>query len=259
MNNRFFLFLVMPLFIVSCGTSEDNEYFCESTHFGSNNSSPLYFQSSVKINKDGMCLYHRGSEFCTTHGKIIDGFIDKSGWDKYLIHSEKYLSSVDGENYLFNVYKKYALRKDANVETTQVGDDLHFSFEGKKLKPTLALKLANEESILIYKIAAIENVKYSYASGDFVTHKTEKTISNNKDNRFKGSIWEKEEVIFDYGSQKYNEIKSYINGTYLYNVNTFNKTNLSLVSKYTHPHSGSEGIYRYTCQIWKKQKWYEFP
>ena len=96
MNIRILFYLLLPLFIVSCSTSEDNEYFCESTRIGSDNSSKLYFQSSVKINKDIMCVYHRGSEFCAANGKLIDGFVDKSDWDKNIIHSEKYSSFVDG-------------------------------------------------------------------------------------------------------------------------------------------------------------------
>ena len=109
MNNRILSYLLVPLLIVSCDTSEDNEYFCESTRISSDNSTKLYFQSSVKINKNGMCLYHRSTEYCSVHGKTIDGFIDTSDWDKNLIHSEKYLSSVNGENYIFNVSKKYEL------------------------------------------------------------------------------------------------------------------------------------------------------
>ena len=131
MNNRILSYLLVPLLIVSCDTSEDNEYFCESTRISSDNSTKLYFQSSVKINKNGMCLYHRSTEYCSVHGKTIDGFIDTSDWDKNLIHSEKYLSSVNGENYIFNVSKKYELRKHINVETKQIGDALHFSFEDK--------------------------------------------------------------------------------------------------------------------------------
>ena len=259
MNNRILSYLLVPLLIVSCDTSEDNEYFCESTRISSDNSTKLYFQSSVKINKNGMCLYHRSTEYCSVHGKTIDGFIDTSDWDKNLIHSEKYLSSVNGENYIFNVSKKYELRKHINVETKQIGDALHFSFEDKKLIPTLPVKFANEESILIFKIAAIENVVYRYARGDFVTHKTPKVSSSDENNIFKYLFKEKDEVIFYYGSDKYNSIKSFVNGTYLENVYTFNKINLSLVSKYTHPTYGSDGIYRYQCEIWKKQKWYQFP
>lgn len=259
MKNRIIFSSIIPLFIASCSYSDDNDFFCESTQIGSDNSSTLYFQSSVKITKDGMCVYHRGSEFCTVNGKIIDGFVDKSEWDKHIIHSEKYLSNVDGDNYLFNVFKKYTLRKDVKVDITKIGDALNFSFESKKLKPTLPLQFANDESIEIYKIAAIENVIYAYARGDFVTEKTHKENSENNTNIFKDSLWDKEEVVFDYNSQKYNEIKSYINGTYLEDVYTFNINNLSLVSKYTHPFYGSNGIYRYKCEKWKKQKWYDFP
>lgn len=126
-----------------------------------------------------------------------------------------------------------------------------FSFKGLKLKPTLPLKYANDESMNVFKIAAIENKEYGYV-WDFVT---KPIISENKFG------FGPKQIIFYYDNEKYNDFKKYLNGDFLNSTYVFNKSNMTLIDTPTEPFTGdgSDGIYRYQCQKWIKQKWYQFP
>ena len=52
-----------------------------------------------------------------------------------------------------------------------------------------------------------------------------------------------------------------LNGTHLGSTYIFDKSNLTLTNTPTNPYKtdGRDGVYRYKCQVWKKQKWYNFP
>ena len=161
-----------------------------------------------------MCIFHRGKEFCTEFDKKSDGYVDKYDWDKNLLHSELNISSRDGDKYIFEVFEKYEIRQDVNVEARSINNEWHFSFKGKDLKSPLSLKNATDESILIYKIAAIENQAYDSFRGDFVPRSKPSNLSINqleKPSDDFASALEKfnEEILFFYGNEKYNDIKWY--------------------------------------------------
>jgi hypothetical protein len=253
--------LFFALTTISCGNSSTEEYFCELKQFGSKNSSALYFQSSVKVSDKQMCLYHRGEEYCSKYGEKVNGFIDKSDWDKNILHSENYITSHVDDNYIFKIFDKYQLQQGVDVETRLVDGEWHFTFDGKELKPTLSNKFATDEAMLIFKIASIENRVNGNINGFFVSRLSPKKSTKIKEDTFDSLFEVNKEILFYYGNEKYNEIKSYVNGNYLNDTYTFNKSKLSLTSTPTHPFilDGSDGIYRYKCQKWIKQKWYEFP
>ena len=255
-------FTTLLVLISACSSNANEEFFCEYKKYGSNNDSSLYFQSSVKINDSEICIYHRGNDYCAEFGKSINGYVDNSDWDKNIKHSEIYSASRDGQNYIFKVFSKSQLQDGVAVESSLINDEWHFTFNGKKLKPTLPSKYATDESLLIFKMAAIENQANGYLQGVFVTKPSPpKKFDNEFDESVHNILGPDKEVIFTYGNDKYQEIKNLINGTSLYDTYTFNRSNMTLISVSANPikMTGIDGIYRYQCQVWKKQKWYEFP
>ena len=118
--------------------------------------------------------------------------------------------------------------------------------------------------MLVFKIAAIENKKYGYVSGDFVPKL--KTLNSLEEQSGKSTnefdyLFDKKEKLFFYENEKYNDIKSHLNGDYLGTTYVFNKFNMTLTDTPSKPFitDNRDGIFRFKCQVWKKQKWYEFP
>jgi hypothetical protein len=255
------LFTIPLVLISACSSNANEEFFCEYKKYGLNNDSSLYFQSTVKINDSEICIYHRGNDYCAEFGKSINGYVDNSDWDKNIKHSEIYSASREGQNYIFKVFDKNQLQVGVEVESALIKDEWHFTFNGKKLKPTLPSKYATDESLLIFKLAAIENQACAYVRCEFVS---QPSPPKKFDNEFEEKIhnwFPDQEVIFTYGNDKYQEIKNLVNGTSLGQTYTFNKNNMILIYASSHPikSAGYDGIYRYQCEEWKKQKWYEFP
>ena len=260
------ILLIASIFLTSCQDNTYEEYFCEDLEIGSENSSTMYFQSNVKISDSEMCIYHRGKEFCTAFDKKADGYVDKADWDKNLLHSEINISSRNGEKYIFEIFERNEIRQDVKVESRLINNEWHFSFQGKELKSILPLKDATDEAMLVFKVAAIENKVYGYIAGDFVPKLTASNSSGEKSekpaNEYSSYFEEpNKETLFFYGNEKYNEIKSYIEGNHLGATYTFNKTNMTLTYTPSNPFKtdGKDGIFRYKCQAWKRQRWYEFP
>lgn len=261
-TNQYIFIALISTLTAACSSASKDEYFCEYKRIGLGNDPSLYYQTSVKVNNSEICIYHRGQDYCVEYGKSINGYIDNTDWDKNIKHSEIYTASHDGQNYTFKVFSKNQLQDGVDVDSNLINNEWHFSFKGKKLKPTLPSKLTTNESMSIFKLAAIENQTYGYAQGEFVSKASPpKKFSDPFEEEINNILGSDREVVFYYESEKYKKIKELVNGSYLDDIYTFNKNDMLLISTPTNPFKmgRDDGIYRYQCEAWKKQRWYEFP
>lgn len=233
---RFFLILFFTLLLGSCNSSTYEEYFCETPYVDDNH---FYSQQTLKISPKEFCVTWKGDEYSC--GKIGQLIIDNAE-DYFKGFGEEvnsYKAIRDKNTLSMIVYNEIRPKKSYPITRKLIDENYHFIFNGTELQITLPKKDAIEGNLKTYDLYAINNVV-------------------DWDGRLiKCNIKEEDGSCMDIalrsvGGETFKSWYRLANNlpTYQYD---FDVKNLTLKTNTFNKYLPSTS---YTCEIWKKQKWW---
>jgi len=258
--------LVISLAALLAGCSDPKvEYFCDMHDYAGNQEN--YFQHGVTISPEEMCVTI-GKNYCVKFGRSLEG--NEQDWEKNIINSNVFTANKTDNEFQFKVFDKKKLDKNVVVQRQLIDHAWHFKFNDKWFKVALPENLANEHTFKVYELAVIDSADNGtfYTTENQNNPKTSKSgakrsetsdpeIQEEVDRYFKRyELFEAEKL--DVGNSAYKRLENYLDGTRLNYTLTFDPAKLILTETYDHPFE-SHPPYQFKCQIWKKQKWYQFP
>jgi hypothetical protein len=233
---RALIFLTFIFVFESCGVSETKEYFCETPFVDDNH---FYSQTILKINKNEFCVMYKGEKYSCVrfNEKISDNLEDDSKGFTQTQYSYKAILTNDIASMI--VLKQESPKKTNPVIRKLVGDEYHFIFNDVELGITLNKKEASDDNLRTYDLYAINNV--ANWSGRMIHCGFKDEDGSCHDIK-----------SYSVGGEAFNSWYRAANNlpTYQYD---FDLKNLTLK---TDPFDKLLPITSYSCEIWKKQKWW---